>query len=372
MASQSQSPLPPHLLPDREIHVVISILSGQHKAREFYEESVKPLLDQHGVTYFPHETTSARTIIELTEKIFIPNARRGVKQTIILLSGDGGIVDIVNTFTTVLNRSNDDVRAPSIFLKPLIALIPMGTANALAWSSGVGVAEDALNALMKGKPKSLPSFKVCFSPGANLVVNEGQDREALNAGDGDDCVVYGAVVCSWGLHASLVAMSDTTEYRKHGLERFKMAAGQLLKESHAYRGKIKWRTQTSDWNELPAKEHSYILTTMVSNLEQHFQISPSTKPLDGTLRMVVVGVEPAAEIMRVLGLAYHSGQHVNDPKVMYQEIEGLRIEFDEEEERWRQVCVDGKIVAVTKDGYMEVTRIPATGMDARRVVELIC
>lgn len=370
MASQSQSSLPPHLLSDREIHVVISILSGQHKAKGFYEESLKPLLDRHGVTYFPHETKSARTIIELTEKIFIPNARRGVKQTIILLSGDGGIVDIVNTFTTILNRSNDDIRAPSIFLKPLVALIPMGTANALAWSSGV--AQDALKVLMEGKPQSLPSYKVRFSPGSQLVVNEGQDRETINEGDEDDCVTYGAVVCSWGLHASLVAMSDTAEYRKHGVERFRMAAGQLLKESHSYRGKIKWRTQNSDWIELPAREHSYILTTMVSNLEENFKISPATTRLDGTLRMVILGVEPAADIMRVLGLAYQSGQHVNDPKVMYENIEGLRIEFDEEEERWRQVCVDGKIVAVTKDGYLEVTRIPATGMDARRVVELIC
>ena len=57
---------------------------------------------------------------------------------------------------------------------------------------------------------------------------------------------------------------------------------------------------------------------------------------------------------------------------MYENIEGLRIEFDEDEEHWRQVCVDGKIVAVAKGGWVEVTRIPATGMDARRVVELVC
>ncbi|ETI22785.1 hypothetical protein G647_06861 [Cladophialophora carrionii CBS 160.54] len=369
LPSRQQS-LPGHLLPDREIHVVVSILSGRHKAKEYYEESIKPLLDQHEIQYFTHQTKSARTIIELTEKLFIPNARRGVKQTIILLSGDGGIVDIVNTFTTVLNRSNDDMRAPSIFLKPAIVLIPMGTANALAWSSGV--AQDAVKIMMDGRPKSLPSFKVTFSPGAQLLVNEGQDREALGDTEDGESVTYGAVVCSWGLHASLVAMSDTTEYRKHGLERFKMAAEQLLTEAHVYRGKVKWRKQNSDWTEVAGREHAYILATMVSRLEEHFQISPDSRPLDGTLKLVLIGAEPASEIMRILGLAYQAGQHVTDPKVAYEDIEALRIDLDEDDDQWRQICVDGKIIAVPKGGWMEVTRIPGTGMDARRVVELVC
>ncbi|KIY00847.1 uncharacterized protein Z520_03513 [Fonsecaea multimorphosa CBS 102226] len=370
MSSPSQQSLPAHLLPDREIHVVVSILSGRHKAKEYYEESIKPLLDSHGIVYFPHETKSTKTIIELTERLFIVNARQGVKQTIILLSGDGGMVDIVNTFTTLLNRRNDDVRAPSIFLKPVIVLIPMGTANALAWSSGV--AQDPLKTMMQGKPKSLPSFKVCFSRGAELVVNEGQDREPIGDEDENGPIMYGAVVSSWGLHASLVAMSDTTEYRKHGLARFQMAAQQLLKETHQYRGKVKWRKSDGEWRNLPGTQHSYILATMVSNLEEHFQISPATKPLDGSLRLVAIGAESASEIMRILQLAYQSGKHVTDPKVTYEDIEALRIEFDEEDEQWRMVCVDGKIVAASQGGWVEVTRIPPTGMDARRVVELVC
>ncbi|OAP60259.1 hypothetical protein AYL99_05261 [Fonsecaea erecta] len=370
MSLPPQQLLPAHLLPDREIHVVISILSGRHKAKEYYEESIKPLLDSHEIVYFTHETKSTKTIIELTEKLFIVNARQGVKQTIILLSGDGGIVDIVNTFTTLLNRRNDDFRAPSIFLKPAIVLIPQGTANALAWSSGV--AQDPLKTLMQGRPKSLPSFKVCFSRGAELVVNEGKDRELIADEDENGLIMYGAVVASWGLHASLVAMSDTTEYRKHGLARFQMAAEQLLKDTHQYRGKVKWRKSDGEWKDLPGMQHSYILATMVSNLEEHFQISPATKPLDGSLRLVAIGAEPATEIMRILHLAYQSGKHVTDPKVTYEDIEALRIEFDEEDEHWRMVCVDGKIVVANQGGWIEVTRIPATGIDARRVVELVC
>lgn len=369
MAQPTRSPLPPHLLPDREIHVVVSILSGRHKAKEYYNETLKPVLDSHGVVYSTHETRSTQTIIELTRSLFIVNSIQGVKQTIILLSGDGGVVDIVNTMTSILNRKSDDVRPPSIFIKPVIVLIPMGTANALAWSSKVS--QDPLKVMLEGTPKSLPSFVVRFSPGSKLVVNEGQDREALSDADGEERAIYGAVVSSWGLHASLVAMSDTVEYRKHGLDRFKMAAEQLLRNSHRYKGKVKWRKANGQWTGLPGVEHSYILASMVSNLEEHFQISPATQPLDGTLRLVSIGPEPASELMRLLGLAYQSGQHVTDPKVGYEEIDELRIEFDEEDEQWRMVCVDGKIVAVARGGWAEVTRIAATGLDGRRVLELV-
>ena len=369
MAGRKTS-LPAHLLPDREIHVVVSILSGRHKAKEYFEESIKPILAQHEINYFTHETKSAKTIIELSEKLFISNARRGVKQTIILLSGDGGVVDIVNTFTTVLNRANDDARAPSIFLKPAIVLIPMGTANALAWSSGA--APDALKTMIEGRPRSLPSYTISFSPGVRLIVNEGRDRETLSDSDEEEVVTYGAVVCSWGFHATLLAVSDTAEYRKHGIARFGMAAQEVLRDPHLYKGKVKWRKCGGDWKDLGTGEHSYIMATMVSNLEETFCISPDTRPLDGSLRLIGIGPEPASEIMRIMGLAYQAGQHMSDSKVTYEDIEALRIDFDEEEPRWRVVCVDGKLFEVARDGWMEVTRIPGTGMDARRVVELVC
>ncbi|KIW20267.1 hypothetical protein PV08_00842 [Exophiala spinifera] len=364
------SPLPPHLRSDREVHVVISILSGQRKAQEYYDDTLKPFLDGHQIRYSTHTTKSSKTITELTTSLFLPNAVKGVKQTIILLSGDGGVVDVVNTLTSTLNRSSDDIRMPSVFMKPAVVLIPTGTANALAWSSKV--AGDPLDAMLTGTPRPLPTFQARLSPGARLVVDEGQGRELLAASDDAETVTYGAVVFSWGLHASLVGLSDTTEYRKHGLQRFRMAAEQLLKDDHKYRGKVKWRKAGGEWTDVRGLEHSYVLASLVSNLEETFRISPATKPVDGTLHLVHIGSEPASEIMRILGLAYQAGQHVTDPKVSYEDIEGLRIEFYEDDEQWRLVCVDGKIIAPAKDGWVEVTKIPGSGVDGRRVVELVC
>jgi diacylglycerol kinase family enzyme len=151
-----------------------------------------------------------------------------------------------------------------------------------------------------------------------------------------------------------------------------MAAEEVLREPHTYRGKVKWRKRDGDWTDLAGVEHSYILATLVPRLEENFLISPDTRPLDGTLRLIAIGPESTSEMMRIMGLVYQAGQHITDPKVTYEDIEGLRIEFDEEEGQWRLVCIDGKIFEVARGGWMEVARIPGTGMDARRVVELVC
>lgn len=369
MGIESTRVLPPHLQPDNEIHVMVSILSGRHKAQEYYNDTLKPWLDTHQLQYATHITKSAQTIIELTRSLILPNAIKGVKQTIILLSGDGGIVDIVNTLNTDLIRTKDSHQTRASYTTPAVALVPMGTANALAWSSKV--AQDPLAVLLRGSPKALPAFQVSLSPGSRLVTNEGQSREIITDTQGQDSVVYGAVVASWGLHASLVAMSDTAEYRKYGLERFQMAAQELAKDLHIYQGKIKWRKAGGEWVEISGSEHAYVLSIMVSNLEEHFHISPHTKPLDGSLRLLHIGPEPVNVIMRILGLAYQAGAHVTDDKLTYREIDGMRIEFEEDDELWRMVCVDGKIIAVEKGGWMEVKRLSGTGVEAGRVVDLV-
>ena len=58
--------------------------------------------------------------------------------------------------------------------------------------------------------------------------------------------------------------------------------------------------------------------------------------------------------MKLLTLAYQGGKHVEDDRVAYREIVGLQIDFDEQDARWRRVCVDGKIVRVEQGGWVEV------------------
>lgn len=407
--SPAKPRLPAHFTPDREVHVIVSTLAGNQNASEYYQKTLDPFLTSKlphlklKENYFVHTTTSPTSIAHLTKTLFLFNAKKGVKQTLILLSGDGGIVDIVNTLTTTLQREIDDSRPPSIFFKPAICLVPCGTANALAWS--LNVARDPLKAIWDGRARALPQFEVTFSKQARLVTDEGrQQREFVSAGVHEEnrsdvrvavetqqtalagqegyfdpngrVRIYGCVVFSWGLHASLVALSDTSGKRKHGLDRFKVAAKELIEEGHVYKGQVRvHKDRHSEWEHLGDPDnnrHWYILATLVSNLEEKYRISPASKPLDGVLRLIRIdATEPAETLSAIMMQAYENGRHIESEAVQYEAIDGLRIDFDEEEDRWRQVCVDGKIVTIEKGGFVEVRNMAAGGVDGRRVVEVV-
>ena len=364
-----QLKIPPNVNGESNVHVIVSTGSGTGRANSYFERILKEYFRIVGFEsdkYMLHTTDSEHDITDLTKRVFLPRAMKGTEQTILLLTGDGGIVDMINVLLSA--------HLISTYVKPVIGLFALGTGNALANSTGLNEGySKGLAPFLRGTPRNLPTFTVHFSPGSEVLVDEGRKAIPLSSGDGEG-VIYGAVVCSWALHASLVADSDTTEYRKHGSERFQIVAKDLLhpsdgSASHRYRGKVTLFRRTPSGNEtrhvLEEREHIYILATLVSNLERTFRISPHSKPLDGQLRLLRFGVMSSEEVMRILGLAFSGGRHVEDGSVGYEEIEGLRIEFDEEDARWRRVCVDGKIVRVGEKGWVEVRR------EKRDVIDIV-
>ena len=352
------------------IHVFISVKSGTCQAATFFNQVIEKGLHALGLSqdqYEVHETSSEESIRNLAFDILAPRANAGYAQTVLLLSGDGGMVDIVNAlfqYTRTLK-----------YVKPTIGLFSLGTGNALANSTGLSNGPSrGLRTFLRGSPHDLPTFTVTFSPGSVHLAQEGQMELALNTEGSSLGVVHGAVVCSWALHASLVADSDTTEYRKYGAQRFQMAAKELLQPAdgsppHVYKGRVTlFRRDVNGQEyttELDRTEHMYILVTLVSNLEENLKISPDSKPLDGQLRLVHLGDMPSDEIMRILGSAFAGGQHVYEPGVGYDAIEGMRIDFAESDSRWRRVCVDGKIIRVGERGWLEIRR------ETREVVDLV-
>jgi diacylglycerol kinase family enzyme len=354
-----------------DIHVIISVPSGTGKAKHFFGNVVQPFLAHIGLTeYEVHETQSARSILELCQSRLIGRAKLGFAQTIILLSGDGGLNDIVDSFQSSLGVS---------LVPPTVALIPMGTGNAMASSLGLLSRPTAsLTVLLKGSPKPIPTLVANFSPGAQYVTDEGHARiPVLDSSMTQSSVnsIYGVVVASWGFHAALVADSDTSEYRRFGADRFQMAAKELLfpssgVETHRYKGKITLFRSNIATNEtsvdtLECREHMYVLATLVPRLEKEFLISPESVALDGSLRIIQFGAVSAEKAMQLMSLAYDGGRHVHESSVLYTEIEGFRIDFHEAEEKWRRVCIDGKIVAVEEDGWLEVLK------ESRRQVNIL-
>jgi diacylglycerol kinase family enzyme len=367
--------LPPHLKigpsdHGPNIHIIISVLSGIKGARKFFQTVLRPFLAFFEINHYEvHETSSERSILELARFTLYPRAKQSIPQTVLLLSGDGGLVDLIRGFSIELGGGGDDDDAVSLLERPCVALIPQGTGNALANSTGILSREVfGLDSLVRGTPHPLPTFTATFSPGALFSVNEGQGREEMPKSSSEKHYpqVSGAVVLSWGLHAALVADSDTAEYRKFGPDRFKMAAQELLyphdgSPTHRYHGTITVTTKIEgkegeDEQRFQSSEHMYVLVTMVSQLEKGFTISPASTPLDGQLRLLYFGPMAPQEAMNLMTLAYQNGRHVQNEVIRYEAIESIRVHLKEVDERWRRLCLDGQVIVVEEDGWVEVHR----------------
>lgn len=186
LARQDREPL--------ERHVIVSTGSGTGLASVVWENLVKPLLDHIGLReqqhYQLHSTTSETSIIGLTQDVILSKANEGSAQPILLLSGDGGIVDIVNTLLSGSRTAK--------YKKPSISLLPLGTGNAMANSCGIARDDTlGLRTMFRGLSKEVPLFRATFSPGARLLVNQGESEQPLYGIYNGMPAAYGAVVCSW-------------------------------------------------------------------------------------------------------------------------------------------------------------------------------
>lgn len=378
---QYEGHLPEHLNGDPSepnITVIVSRTSGGGTAERYFNSVMAPFLDLMSVHASIVHTTSATSISETIGDL----AARVREQMVILLSGDTGIFDALNAPSGGGSLANIT-----------LAVFPLGTGNALASSLHTSRGVSPLAALLFGKPHSLPTFRARFSPGSRLAATGAPVPE-----EG----VTGAVVVSWGFHASLVADSENLRGEGVGIERFKIAADENLQDPHTYRGNLsilppgnteEWRTvrqrpvrngtdfqmgdsplqdspgfyangdkaastpssvaSASTGGSAISQGHFYALATMCSNLEEAFRISPGSIIGERLIRVVHFQPMERADVEYLMGGAYQGGTHVDDERVGYEVARGVRIEVDEEEEKWRRVCVDGATVVLPRDGWVE-------------------
>lgn len=386
---------PSHLVCDatRRVTVVVSTRSGLCQAESFYAQVLSRLLRSVGLAearewsqdrdqgkYEVITTTNDHTVKDLGKQLAGPSVK-GQARTIVLLSGDGGVFDLINdgdqtSSSTIPSRS-----------KPTIALLPLGTGNALFHSLHKPLYDSptappssyvlGLRTLFRGAASPLPMFEASFAPGSRLI-SYSDGGGAPDDDDDDDAAtaeeqrrravsrLTGAIVASYGFHANLVWESDTPAYRKHGAQRFHMAAAQLLRLGHGYEADVDVRLPGAgreEWTRLGRGEEGhkfgYVLATLVSSLEKTFTISPDSKPLNRKLRLVTFGDVGGERTMDVMKAAYNNGSHVGmkwtseegkQEGVGYQEVEEVRVTVREEDARWRKVCIDGTIVEVPPHG----------------------
>lgn len=376
----SQLP-PPHLRSDT--HIIVSTRSGIRLAVPFYEVVLRPLLDALGLEDGPKSEQGYRYEVTITENehtirdfasTHLTKDRTRMR-TIVLLSGDGGVVDLLNGIGEAQEHHDTNE-------VPTVGILPLGTGNALFHSlhkleygrypegKGPSSLVLGLRTLFTGRPERLPTFRAEFSRGAKLIgapkpiVKDGEVEDEGGKGLKEVDHLVGAIVASYGFHASLVWESDTPAYRVHGDKRFGMAAGELLKESHAYDADVEVRLKgQEEFKPLVRKgrgeeggKYDYVLATMVSNLEKTFTVSPDSKPFEGQLRLVHFGDVGGEKTMEIMQAAHRGGEHIKMEEVGYEEVEAVKVVIKEEDPRWRKVCIDGTIVEVEKGGWMKVRR----------------
>ncbi|KAI1214096.1 TRM-domain-containing protein [Annulohypoxylon truncatum] len=357
--------------PLQHVHVVVSTGSGTGLASNFYNSVLRPLLEGLGIHALePWADLAERSRPNIYNLVITQHAdsvrdfardlggssQATVQHTVVLLSGDGGVIDFLNARAPI---EESDAGANL----PLIAILPLGTGNAhfhsqhklankVTESPEPSSLVQSLRTLFKGKAAPLPSFKAEFPPGSRIITVEKSDK-GLESQANAISHLYGGIVASYGFHSQLVWESDTPEYRKYGAERFKMVGQQLLEESHAYNAVV----------EIDRDRHAYILVAMVSNLEKTFTISPASRPLDGELRLVHFGAVSGQKTMEIMMQAYDGGKHIDmkwtgsdgeEEGVGYDEARVVRITTLEEDARWRKVCIDGTIVELPQGGSMTV------------------
>ncbi|KAK4189752.1 ATP-NAD kinase-like domain-containing protein [Podospora australis] len=362
---------------NEEVHVVISTGSGLQLGLSFWKSVLKPLLEALGL----HEDNGDYRRMVTQDQNSVSNFARAelatesaTPATVVLISGDGGVADLLNGlgYGQEEQEENEDERQSR--RQVTVGLVPLGTANALFHSlhkyhqQAEGKEEEtpstlvlALRTLFKGQPKGLPTFRAEFSPGATLSgpPTSGEDKDREQEKPKPVHHLFGAIVASYGFHASLVWESDTPSYREYGDKRFGMAAEELLKLSHAYDAVVQVKLRGQDeWKQLQeaGQPFTYVLATIVSNLEKAFTISPESKPLDGRLRLVHFGDVDGEKTMDIMKAAYQNGVHVGMEEVGYEDIEEVKVTIAEKDARWRRVCVDGTIVEIEEGGWMKVKR----------------
>ncbi|KOS18284.1 hypothetical protein ESCO_002953 [Escovopsis weberi] len=365
--------LPEHLIatPSNHVDVIISTKSGVGLSLNFWSSVLQPLwalVEQHLGPLSPQPSSTSTPAFSAPLPVWdrhahapsaagpSPSPSPLALGLVTLFTGAGAQLPV---FRASFSPGSLLVHQPAPPARPVPVPVPAGTSGSSSSSShveaGIGAPE--------------------------------KDGDAL-AADGLLPVehLYGAVVASYGFHASIVYESDTPAYRAHGDKRFNMVAQDLLRESHAYLAAVRARRpreaeeqqQQGQQGQLDGLavasrdplRHGYVLVTPLSNLERAFAISPASRPLDGKLRLVHFGDIGGARTMDVMMAAYDAGRHVgmrwNDGEaVLYQEVDEVEVETLEEDARWRKVCIDGTIVELPRGGRFSVRK------DDRRIFDVL-
>ncbi|KAI1315561.1 hypothetical protein EDD11_000634 [Mortierella claussenii] len=200
----------------RRILILVNPNGGVGRAKTISENIIKPMLMHSGLTFKVQHTEYARHAVDIAHNVPLEDV-----DTLVVVSGDGVLHEIING---LLSRPNWDQarRLP-------IAIIPAGSANAIATSTGIqrdcGIESEfgigarnpiiATLAVIRGKTVKLDIFSLSQ-----------QDRPRI----------YSMLLFSWGMMADADIESD--KYRWLGPLRFEIAGFIRMIRLRRYPGRV--------------------------------------------------------------------------------------------------------------------------------------
>ena len=193
-----------------QVCAIVSDHSGAGLGTAAFDNLLSPLLEQFYITVDVHRTTSKTSYRDYITSIHFSHDHENV---IIIFGGDTMVYELLNSLPNnpYLTRSHQITIFP----------VPCGTGNALTTSLGITTIPIGISRIF-GVSESDP-VKSSRLPVMKITIRE----------NSDECVYWSAVVCSWGLHASLVADSDTPEMRReYGARRFVVAFAHSFHPNH--------------------------------------------------------------------------------------------------------------------------------------------
>jgi len=195
--------------------VVYNPVCGSRSAKSLTEDLILPLLFQYDVTV--HLVVATKHAGHAGELI-ADYLRSAVDLTLILVSGDGTLHEVVNNCNITENQAAKEHRVDRPPVQISVVLVPAGTANAL-YSSLFPPAKGEASTV-EYKLKSLKAFldgkeRVPLSLGVTtLLPPAGEEPQTPSR------TVVSGVVTSTALHASILYDSEELRHEYPGIERY--------------------------------------------------------------------------------------------------------------------------------------------------------
>lgn len=263
--------------------VISNPVSGDGKGSQFVQEHVLPLIRDH--KHELQETTKAGSAGYLAAEFLRKQSTWSGRIVFVISGGDGTVHEVIN-----------GIGIPS---RPLqLVICPQGTANALYSTlfpllpgqlPTIEYRLKSLHAYLEGRTRRVTLTQTCILDGNHRVIR----------------TIFGVVVVSTALHASILHTAERLRPSTHGIERFKVAAAEnISKWYHSHvrlfskSGSVQIHDPTTgsfkplgSTLDLPGPFAYFLSTVNVDRLEPTFEISPLfvlSPPGCGEMDLVVI------------------------------------------------------------------------------------